>query len=285
MAQPSSSGWGEEHPHGPNYRAAVLSSARSNARVRLEGTWAHQLIARLAAADVGNSVMLFGATLLLSVLPFLILLSSLADRRIDDDISRHIGLDSRGTHIVEGLFRSSPAHPAAPIATGLLIGLAGTVTVVACLQGIYERVFAQPHRGWRDLPRYLVWVAVLLAVLLAEGAAGKPIRGAGGPVLEAVVAIAALTVFFCWTMHFLLAGRLPWPELVRPAFVTALMWIGLALFSSAYFSSAVVSDTRLYGTIGVVFSLLTWFIAIGAVIVLGAVAGALWEERRQSRLS
>ena len=61
---------------------------------------------------------------------------------------------------------------------------------------------------------------------------------------------------------------------------TALLWIGLELFSSVYFSSAVISDSRLYGTISVVFSFVIWFVAIGAVIVLGAVAGATWDQRK-----
>jgi membrane protein len=242
-------------------------------------SWLRDFGARLNAVGIGNAVTMFGATLLLSVLPLVILLSSLADQRIDDDISRHIGLDSRGSHIVETLFRSSPAHPAVPIVTGLLIALAGTLAVVSTLQGIYERVFGQDHRGWRDLPRYLVWVAVLLGALIADGAIRHPLEAVGGPALEALVGFVALTIFFGWTMHFLLAGHTPWRATVRPAFVTALLWIGLALFSSAYFSSAIVTDSRLYGTIGVVFSLLTWFIAIGAVIVLGAVAGVVWQER------
>ena len=55
------------------------------------------------------------------------------------------------------------------------------------------------------------------------------------------------------------------------------------VFSSVYFSSAIISDSRLYGTIGVVFTLLTWFIAIGAVIVPGAVAGATWDQRKGRR--
>ena len=37
---------------------------------------------------------------------------------------------------------------------------------------------------------------------------------------------------------------------------------------------------RTYGTIGAIFGIMTWFIAIGAVIILGAVAGATWEGRR-----
>ena len=64
------------------------------------------------------------------------------------------------------------------------------------------------------------------------------------------------------------------------AVLTALFWIGLELFSSACFSSAIISGSRLYGTIGVVFTLLTWFIAIGAAIVPGAVAGATWDQRQ-----
>jgi hypothetical protein len=38
-------------------------------------------------------------------------------------------------------------------------------------------------------------------------------------------------------------------------------------------SSAIISGSRLCGTPGVVFSLMTWFIAIGAVVVPGVVAG------------
>ena len=97
---------------------------------------------------------------------------------------------------------------------------------------------------------------------------------------QGLVTYAGTAAFFWWTMHFLLAGRVPWRRLIRAAILTALLWIGLGLFSSAYFSAAIISDSRLYGTIGVVFTLLTWFIAIGAVIVRGAVAGATWDQRK-----
>jgi len=70
-------------------------------------------------------------------------------------------------------------------------------------------------------------------------------------------------------MHFLQAGRVPWRRLLPAAVLTAVLRIGLGLFSAVYFSSAIISNSRLYGTIGVVFTLLTWFIAIGAVIVPG----------------
>jgi len=36
---------------------------------------------------------------------------------------------------------------------------------------------------------------------------------------------------------------------------------------------------RTFGTIGAIFGILTWLIAIGAVIILGAVAGVVWDSR------
>ena len=89
-----------------------------------------------------------------------------------------------------------------------------------------------------------------------------------------------MTPFFWWTMHFLLAGRVPWRRLLPSAILTGVFFAGLGVFSEFYFSSTIISDSRTYGTIGAVFSIMTWFVAIGAVIILGAVAGATWEDRK-----
>ena len=251
----------------------------SGGRDRFEGSVAQDFLRRLGALDFVNSIVLFGAALLLSVLPFVILLSSLANHTIDTDLSRHIGLDAQGADIVSQLFRSSPSHSAGAIVTALLLATLGTMAVAGSLQVIYERVFGQQHRGWRDVLRFLTWSVVLFGVLVADNVISDSIR-AGGPVAQGLVTYAGIAAFFWGSMHFLLAGRVPWRRLIHAALITALLWIGLELFSLAYFSSAVISDSRLYGTIGVVFSFLTWFIAIGAVIVLGAAAGATWDQRK-----
>lgn len=230
--------------------------------------------------DFVQSITAFGGSLLLSALPFVILMSSLANHRIDTDLSRHIGLDRQSAAVVSQLFRSSPGHPAVDIAIALIIAIAGTMAVANSLQFIYEQAFGREHRGWRDALRYLTWVGVLFGVLVADSVISNPVRASVGSVGEGFVTYAGTAAFFWWTMYFLLAGRVPGRVLVRPAVLTALLWIGLELFSFSYFSSEIVSDSKLYGTIGVVFSLLTWFIAIGAVIVLGAAAGATWEQRK-----
>jgi membrane protein len=248
-------------------------------RDRFERSWLQDLIARLQAVEFANSIVLFGAALLLSMLPLIILLGGVANERIDDDLSEHIGLNRRGAYIMAGLFRRSPVHSAGPIILGVLIALAGTVTVASSLQLIYERAFGQERRGLRDLPRFVIWVCVLLGALIVEGSIDNPIRNAVGPVALGLVSLVGWTLFFGWTMHFLLAGRVPWRQLIRPALLSGLFWLGFALLSSVYFSTALISEHKLYGTIGVVFILATWFIAVGAVIVLGAVCGAVWQER------
>jgi membrane protein len=252
-------------------------------RARYEGSWIKDVIARLRALDFLNWTTIFGAELLWSALPFIILLSSLANERIDDDLSRHLGLNSRGAHIVRSLFRNSPSHAVVPIVTGLLFALAGIIAVVASLQVVYERLFNQKHRGWRDLPRYVAWVAIVLGLLIAEGFVNRPERRAAGPVVQALITFAVATIFFGWTMHFLLDGRVHWRLFIRPAIVTAMLWVALGFFSSLYLSSVIIDDSKTYGTIGVVFTFLTWFILIGSVIVLGAACGAVWQQRTTQR--
>ena len=264
--------------HGsPRPPARTLAAA---ARGRFEGSPAQIFLRQLGALDFANSIVLFGASLLLSVLPFVILMSSLANHRIDTDLSRHIGLNREGALVVSQLFQSSPAHSTAAMVTALILAAAGTMAVASSLQLIYERVFGQPHRGWKDVLRFATWAAVLFGFLVADSVISDYVHALVGPVGQGLVTYVGVAAFFWWTMCFLLAGRVAWRRLLRPAAVTALLWLGLELFSSVYFSSSIIDDSRLYGPIGVVFSLMVWFIAIGAVVVLGAAAGATWDQRK-----
>jgi membrane protein len=222
---------------------------------------------------------LFSSALLLSLIPLLVLLGSLANEQIDADISRHIGLDHQAEHIVHELFRSTPTHAFVPIATGLIIGIVGSLAVVSSLTVIYERVYDPEPRGWRNLLRSIVWMIGLIVALVVEAFISGPVRTALGEVVQRILTMAGAGIFFWWTMHLLLGGRVPARRLLRPAIVTGVLWVGLALFSSVYFSPIIISDSKLYGTIGVVFSLVTWFIIIGAVVVVGAVAGEVWDRR------
>jgi membrane protein len=267
-------------------REATPSRLRGNkvaaaARDWYEGSLAQGFAVQLKAIDFSNQVMLFGAGLLVSALPLLILLSAFASNRVDDDISLRLGLDRRASGIMTHLFTSAPASLTVATATSLLFVTAGTLAVAGSLQQIYEKVFHQDHHGLRGLYRLPVWIAVLGLTAIADTVIGRPVRDAvDGAALAVLVTCGLWTAFFWWTMHFLLGGQVAWRRLLPSAVLTGVFFAGLGVFSKFYFSSTIISDSRTYGTIGAVFSIMTWFIAIGAVIILGAVAGAVWEDRK-----
>jgi membrane protein len=76
-----------------------------------------------------------------------------------------------------------------------------------------------------------------------------------------------------------LAGRVHWRALMPSAIATAVFWVGMELVFRATFSNTVIANDKKYGAIGVVFALMSWLIAIGVVIILGAIVGVVWRER------
>jgi membrane protein len=55
----------------------------------------------------------------------------------------------------------------------------------------------------------------------------------------------------------------------------------VAVFSATFSGMVISSDDR-YGPIGIVFDLLSYILAVGVVIILGAVLGIVWHERGPS---
>jgi len=114
--------------------------------------------------------------------------------------------------------------------------------------------------------------------LFLVGLVGPTVRAAG-PVLVGFVILVAFTGFWWFSMRFLLGGRVAWRRLFPCAVVTGLCWLGMVAVFSATFSGMVISSYDRYGPIGIVFDLLSYVLAVGVVIILGAVTGLVWQER------
>jgi membrane protein len=128
--------------------------------------------------------------------------------------------------------------------------------------------------------RCLVWAAVVAAEVVLDAVINRPLRELPlGRVFLGLGNLVIVTAFFWWGLRYLLRGKESWRRLFRAALATGVFWVGLGGFASLYFSSTLVSDSHLYGEIGVVFTLVTWFIAMGAVIILGAVVGHVFVIR------
>jgi membrane protein len=256
-------------------------------RARYEGSFAQDVVKGLGAVDFGDRILIFGACLLLSVLPLIIILSAYASHHVEDDIATHLGLSAQGARVVEGLFTARAETFNLSIFVALLLSFTGTVAVARSVELIYERAFDYPPlRRAEAWLRCIVWMLVVAAIAIGDGAVGKTLRdGPAGPAVIGLVETAGFTLFFWWSIHFLLGGRASWRETRPAAIATALLWIGLGVFAAFYFSSTIVDDSKTYGTIGVTFTLVTWFIAMGAVLTVGAVAGAAWHRRRNGTVS
>jgi len=250
-------------------------------RKRYEQSVVQDLIKGIGDVEFGNWIILFGACFLLSVLPLIILVSAFANARVDDNIETRLGLSKTDTHIVDTLFRSSHAGWGFGVLLALVFSLAGTIAVARSLQRLYQHIFECPDiRGWGNVLRCFVWalaaaleviVDALVARPLGELPAGRVFLGLGNLVIA--------TALFWWGLHWLLGGRESWRRLFPAGLATGVFWVGLGAFASVYFSTALISDHRLYGPIGVVFNLVTWFVAMGAVITLGALVGKIYVTR------
>ena len=279
-------------PDGPPGDASGSAQARTRHDGKLTRAWhiwyersfAREVARGLGTVGFGDRIIVFGASLLLSVLPLIIVLSAFASHRIQDDIVRRLGLSGQGAQILEGLFKASVTSFNLAIFVSLLVSFAGTIAVARSVQTIYERAFAHPPLpAPQSLLRCVVWVACIAAVVSGDAAIGKTLRsGPGGPVVIGFAEFISFTLLFWWSIHFLLAGRESWRRLRPAAIISALLWVALGVFAALYFSSTIVSDSKTYGTIGVTFTLATWFIAMGAAITLGAVLGAVWQNRRHA---
>jgi len=64
-----------------------------------------------------------------------------------------------------------------------------------------------------------------------------------------------------------------------PDRLRAVIWLGMLAVFSVIFSGMVISYDQKYGPIGVVFGLMSFFIAVGVVIILGAAVGLMWQDR------
>jgi hypothetical protein len=129
-------------------------------RARYEGSFAQELIVGLGDVDFGDRIIIFGASLLLSVLPLIIVLSAYTSHRIQDDLAQHLGLSQQGSRVVEGLFRASVSSFNIGILVSLLLSFAGTIAVARSVQVIYERAFKRVHAtGVEGFLRSTVWVS------------------------------------------------------------------------------------------------------------------------------
>lgn len=227
-----------------------------------------------------NGGTLFAAALLLCFVPFMLVIESLIGRNHIAVVISRFGLTGQAAHVVEQTFTSPASTAVAITGLGWVFVILGGIAAPAALQNLYERVFEVEGRGFRHTPQRLIWLAAALGMTLATDWALPWVSSLGGSALIALSSLIEGTAFWWFSMWLLLGGRLAWRELFPSALATGICWLGLVLAFRLTLSGTITSSYAKYGTIGVVFVIMSLLIAIGVVIVLGALLGVAWRERR-----
>jgi membrane protein len=119
------------------------------AQERLASSTAATLWGRLSAMDFLNQAIVFAAVLLLTLFPFLIVLSSATGHDFARSLSTRMGLNHQASDAVATLFRPGSSHVSLGIGWAFLaLDALGTA---ATLRVLYERVFGLGRRGPRDV--------------------------------------------------------------------------------------------------------------------------------------
>jgi membrane protein len=262
-------------------RAALFARARTAAQTRIDRWQNSALVRRLQAADVINRGLLFSAVLLLCFVPFLIVLQALAGRAQASGFIRRFGLSGQAAHALRQALTSPSQTSSAIDGLSWVFFIVGGIAAAAAIQELYERVFEVKGRAFRNTAQRVAWLVLAIGASFLTGFVQPWLDRVGGSGLVAVASLIGGTAFWWASMWILLGGKLSWGVLFPSALATGVCFLGMEIVFRLTLSSAIVSDYKKYGSIGVVFAIMSLLIAIGVVITLGALLGVVWRERKK----
>jgi membrane protein len=228
----------------------------------------------LQALDFINGSLQFATSFTLCFIPFLMLASVVVNADLAQGIARRTGLSSRAASDVTTLFTHSRAPLSSLGIIGLVLVLTGAAAIAQSLQTLYGKVFGQVLTGWPARMRRGQWLVGAAGFLWMQLLIGRRFEPLGGQASAEVVQFLLALVFWWWSLHCLLVGRVPWPELFRAGLATAICYTGVGVYIAVFASSSIVSNETAYGPIGAVMTLLVIEVGLGVALHLGAVMGA-----------
>lgn len=203
-------------------------------------------------------------------------------------LSRYLGLTQPAAGEVEALFRGSDRVNTADLVIGLAFAIAFTVGVAAVLQRGFETLWRQPRGNVFSALRQVVWVVGLLGYLVVVLYAGREghrvgrhlhAGGPAGPLVQLPVSF----IFYWWSQHLLLSGRVAWRQLLPGAVCMAAGSAGLVSLSGRILSGQISEQVSDYGLIGATFLLSVWVVTLSSFIFGGCLVGVVLNERRDRR--
>jgi len=248
---------------------------------------------RAAELNLPTHSLALAAQQVLCTAPLLVSFSlakrHVASENIGDVLTRYLALSPAASNDVRPLFDNSLTVTSGDRILGLIFALFFSTAIAATQQRWFELVWSQPRAPIVNSTfRQLCWVAGLCGYLIVVVYAGRAGHGVGrhvhagrgaGPVVQFAVSF----VFFWWSQHVLLSGRIPWRRLIFGAAAMAMGMTILVGLSGFALSGQIVSEVHDYGPIGATFVLSLWLVALSGLVCAGALIGQLIAQRRANQ--
>ncbi|MDH6517660.1 membrane protein [Streptomyces sp. SAI-208] len=286
----SGTGTGDQHPGRPSRRAALRGRVAST-RSRLMGLRARaedrfpvitHLLSHLITVNVFDSATRLAAQTFLTAVPLLFVVASVAPQWLRDQFvaSLHdaFGLtgsaDAELNKVLQGT--DDPSDELRQT-TGVVGGLMVLVSATACsraMQRLCQRAWSLPKASARVAAwRWVAWLATWLAMFAVQGTLRNGF-GLGLWLGVPLLLIAEVGIWW-WTQHLLLVARVPWRPLLPGALLTGTALAVLTSTASLYVPRALNHSLAKYGSLGAVFTVLSWLITLCVVATLCITAGAV----------
>ncbi|MFE8017548.1 YhjD/YihY/BrkB family envelope integrity protein [Streptomyces antibioticus] len=279
----------EPPPRRRRWRRRERGARRESALTRLMGLRARaearvplitHLMSHVLSVNVLDSATRLAAQTFLTAVPLLFVVASIAPQdmreRFVDSVRDVFGLTGSADAQLRQAFLGDESGEFLQT-TGFVSSLLVLISATACsraMQRLCERAWRLPGAAARVAAwRWLAWLAAWLVMI---GFQDVLRNGFGlGLWLGLPLLLVADVGLWWWTQHLLLTGRVPWAPLLPGALLTGAALSVLTSTATLYVPRALNHSLAAYGSLGAVFTLLSWLITLCVVIALCVTAGAV----------
>ncbi|MEV5972719.1 YhjD/YihY/BrkB family envelope integrity protein [Streptomyces sp. NPDC051921] len=265
-------------------RGARLKTRVARLRTRAEERFPliTHLASHLISVNVFDSATRLAAQTFLTAVPLLFVVASVAPEELRDQfvasVNELFGLSGSAKDELDKALQGTGAPSDELRQTfGVVSGLMVLISATACsraMQRLCERAWSL--RGASARVAAWRWVAWLAAWMVMIGLQGGLRSGFGlGLWLGLPLVVLTEVGMWWWTQHLLLAARVPWLPLLPGAVLTGVALSVATSTASLYVPRALNRSLEKYGSLGAVFTLLSWLIALCVVVTLCVTAGAV----------
>ncbi|MEO9138518.1 MAG: YhjD/YihY/BrkB family envelope integrity protein [Jatrophihabitans sp.] len=259
--------------------------------------WARSLggrsLSRIRELDLDTHALALCAQQVLCTAPLIVALSAVLQRTTGNNISyvisRFFALHDDSAADITRLFgRTSTSIGTPALVFGLITAIVLTTSVAAVQQRGFELIWTLPRiSGPRAYVRQLAWAPALLAFsifILVAGRIGHWLNHhviGIGPWAAALMQTFVTLLFYWWTQHWLLRGRVEWKAVLPGALAVSVLTTAMVHISRLIMHPQISWQVHAYGLVGAVFVLSVWLMVLSALIFGGILIGAIYIQQRR----